>query len=108
MRPQCRWRICRRKLDIVKACDQITSIRKGFDTSNHTFLSKIAAAVAEKIKADTGLEVILTGKEVNGDTIKAALIGQSSDPEENGDIEERVRKTMQSLRNPAALTDLLR
>lgn len=92
----------------MKACDQMKGIRKGFETSNHTFLSQIAAAVADKIKADTGLDVMLTGKEVSGDTIKAALIGQSSDAEKNGDIEERVKQTMQGLRNPSALADLLR
>lgn len=99
---------CRRKWVIVKASDQIKGIRKGFETSNHAFLSQIAAAVSEKIKVDTGLEVVLTGKEVSGDMIKAALIGQLSDVEKTGDIEERVKQTMQGLRNPSALVDLLR
>lgn len=92
----------------MKVSNQIKRVKQGFETTNHTFLSQIAAAVTKKIEEDTGLRLSLQGKIETGRKIEATLMGQSSDPEENGDIEKRVRQTMQDLANPTALTDLLR
>ncbi len=92
----------------MKASNQIKRVRAGFETSNHAFFTQIAEGVAKKIEEDTGLRLVLQGKVAAGAKIDATLMGQSSDPEKNGDIEERVRQTMQDLKNPTALTELLR
>lgn len=92
----------------MKVSNQIKNIKRGFETSNHSFFTQIAEAVAKRIEEDTGLKLVLQGKTAAGAKIDATLMGQSSDPEKNGDIEDRVRQTMQDLKNPTALTDLLR
>lgn len=92
----------------MKVSNQIKNVQKAFETSNHAFFTKIAEAVAKRIEEDTGLRLVLQGKTASGNKIDATLMGQSSDPEKNGDIEERVRQTMQELKNPSALTGLLR
>lgn len=92
----------------MKVSNQLKQIRSGFEISQHAFLNKVAEAIAEKIKKDTGLELTPVGKEDSGGKISMTLVGQSVDPEQNGDIEERVRRTMQGLRNPTNLVDLLR
>lgn len=92
----------------MKVSDQLKTVGRGFETSNHAFLSAIAKAIAGKIEEDTGLKLVLVGKVADGTSISATLTGQSADLEKNGEIEERVRRTMQDLKNPSVLTDLLR
>lgn len=91
----------------MKVSDQLKVVKRGFENSNHTFFNMVAEAIRKKLLADAGIELALTGKTATNNTIEAALVGQSSDPEKNGEIEERVRQAMQNLKNPTVLVDLL-
>lgn len=92
----------------MKVSDQIAAARRGLDLGNHGFFSKIATAIQEKISSDTGLSLSLVGKSTTATKISATLLGQSADPELVPDLERRVRESMQALKNPAALTGLLK
>lgn len=88
--------------------DQTKGVKRSFDNSTHSFFRLVADAIAAKIKQDTGLELELVGKEASKNGMSATLVGQATDPERIPDIEQRVHKTMQGLKNPSNLTDLLR
>ncbi len=92
----------------MKVSDQVASARRGLDLGNHGFFSKIAAAIQTKIAADTGLSLQLVGKTTTATKISATLLGQSSDPDLIPDLERKVRESMQDLKNPSALTGLLK
>jgi hypothetical protein len=83
-------------------------LRKKFEVSNHKFLTSLCDAIAKKLKDNAEIEMAQAGKKVQGHKIETTLIGQSADPDVNKDIEKRVKQTMDSLKNPTALADLLK
>lgn len=90
----------------MKVSNQAKVIKKGFDISNHSLFSAVAQAIAAKIEKDTGMKVSLQGKQVQGHKISASLVGQAiTDSEE---ISKKVRRTMDSLKNPATIIDALK
>lgn len=88
---------------MIRLDAQLKNLKSGFDGSTHSFLKAIAEALSEKFKSETGLETVIVGKTVSGPTITMSLTGSST---EEG-IEERVRRTMDSLKTPATLIGLL-
>lgn len=92
----------------MKVSDQVLAARRGLDLGNHGFFNKIASAIQAKIAADTGLTLKLVGKAGSGPKITATLIGQTSDPELLPDLERKVEESMQDVKNPSSLVNLLK
>ncbi len=92
----------------MKVSDQLNGLKKKFEVSNHKFLTAICDAIAEKLKNNAQIEMAQAGKKAHGKTIETTLIGQSADLDVNKDIEKRVKQTMDGLKNPVALTELLK
>ncbi len=88
--------------------NQLKGLNSKFEVSNHKFLTALCDAIAKKLKDTAQIEMAQAGKKVRGKVIETTLIGQSADLEVNKDIEKRVKQTMDSLKNPVALTDLLK
>ena len=91
--------------NIVKASDgpnQVKIVRQNRDVSDHRFFNAIAMAVKTKLEQQVpGLEVQFGGKTVSGSEVVAQLTGQMVD--EDGSVDEKVRQTMDSLKNPSIL-----
>lgn len=95
--------------NIERVSDQLKKIKNGFDNSNHSFMAQLVSGLQERIAEASGLDVQAVGKQ--------AIVGQMSlnvtgskivDSEEEMErIKDRVRQTMDSLKNPSSLEQLL-
>ncbi len=95
----------------MKISDQTKVMVSGFENSTHTFFSRIAKAIQEKISQETGMEVQFIGKSASGKgSMKAALVGQFKDPDEKKveQVGEKIGRIMSELKNPANLMELLK
>ncbi len=88
--------------------DQVNKVGNGFDASNHTFFKAIANAVQAEIEKNTGLKLVLQGKTSSKGSITAILAGQSVDPKQIDGLDDKVRQTMDNLRNPSNLISALK
>ncbi len=87
---------------------QLTILKNGANLSTHSFFNVLAEALKEKIKETTGLDLVLVGKSVAGHGISATLTGEVVITDDNADVNNKVKKTMQELRNPANLMAILK
>ncbi len=92
----------------MKVSSQMKGLKQKFEISNHKFLTTICDAIAKKLKDNAQIEMTQAGKSTKGNIIYTTMIGQNADPEVNEDVAKRVKQTMDSLKNPSALTDLLK
>ncbi len=90
----------------MKASDSIKPIKSGFDLSTHSLFSAIAEVVRLKVEQDTGVKLTLQGKAGGKGKITATLLGQDLNPAE--DLPDKVRQTMDALKNPSTLIDGLK
>jgi len=94
-----------------KTKSQLQMADEGFRVSNHRFMNMIASGISALI-AETvpGLKLQYTGKSIRGDSISAVLIGkiQLADKEELDSTSDKVRITMQGLKNPSNLLATMR
>jgi hypothetical protein len=89
--------------------DQTKQIGKGVDLSSHSFFNAIAEAIKERVARDTGLTLSLQGKKATGKgKISAVLIGQLTDPAKIPEVGDKVRRTMDALKNPTNFLDTLK
>ena len=92
-------------VNTVKVSEQSKMVRSNVSVSNHRFFNAIMMAVKQKIEDQTGMELRYGGKEANGSSISASLRGEMIDTD--GDTDEKVRQTMDTLKNPSSLMSLL-
>lgn len=84
--------------------------KKGFEISNHSFLNAIMAGLQKNISSiSRDLELVPSGKSVNGRRITLRLSGQiiAKDENELGNIDTGVRQFIDSIRNPANFISLI-
>lgn len=84
--------------------------KDGFDTSNHTFLNAISnGLIKEIVNISPDLELVPSGKSVNGSKISLTLSCQVivSNADELQNIDTKVRQFIDSIRNPANFTSLI-
>lgn len=92
---------------VSKISDQIKVVKSHTSVTHHQFFNMVMMAIKKKLEEQVpGLELQYNGKAVSGTRISAKLTGQAID--ENGDTADKVRQTMDSLRNPATLLSALK
>jgi len=88
-----------------KIPEQTKVVKSNVSVSHHRFFNAVMMAVKRKIEDQTGLELRYGGKEVSGSNISASLRGEMIDVE--GDLDDKVRQTMDTLKNPSLLMSSL-
>lgn len=92
-------------VNTVKVSEQSKMVKSNVSVSHHRFFNAMMMAVKQKIEDQTGMELRYGGKEANGSNISASLRGEMVDTD--GDTDEKVRQTMDTLKNPSSLMSLL-
>lgn len=95
----------------MKVSDQVKAVQLGFDAGTHSFFTKLATALQQRIATDTGVQVDLVGKSIVGKGgMSAALVGEftDNDSEKVAEVGQRTRDLMAELKNPSSLVDLLK
>jgi hypothetical protein len=92
--------------NIVKASEQVKMVRSNTSVAHHRFFNTMMLAIKQKIEEQNPeLKLQFGGKEVSGSNISASLRGQMIDTD--GDADDKVRQTMDTLKNPSSLLSLL-
>ena len=92
-------------VNIVKVSEQTKVVRLNVAVSNHRFFNIVMEAVKQKIEDQVpGLDLRFGGKAISGSNISASLKGEMVDVD--GDADEKVRQTMDALKNPSSLMSL--
>lgn len=86
-----------------------TDYKDGFEISNHAFVNAINAGISKKIREVSGLELVPSGKQVNGKNITITLSGQVvlGGSEELNQVDTKIRQFMDSIRNPSNFISLI-
>ena len=93
-------------MKVSKTPDQVKFVKSNVSVSNHRFFNNIMMAVKQQIVEQTpGLGLQYGGKVVSGTNVSASLTGEMIDVD--GDTDEKVRQTMDTLKNPSSLISLL-
>jgi len=89
---------------------QFSNLRNKFEVSNHAFINKIAAGVADEINEVDGLNVKSSGKTSDGGVIKMNLSGSmiTKDSDRHQEVSDEVRRILDKLKNPAYLLSLIK
>lgn len=81
--------------------DQMKVIRSRVAIDNHRLFNAAAQTIQKKLEAEIpGLTLVFGEKSVQGDQISATLKGAA--PNEDGGVDAKVRKVIDSLKNPSA------
>ena len=90
-----------------KVTDQIKVVKSYRSVSHHKLFNALMMAIKRELEEQApGLELQFNGKAVSGATISAKLTGQVVD--ENDDVADKIRRTMDSLKNPSTLMSALK
>lgn len=90
--------------------EELQQVNDGFDISNHRFLNMIANGISKLIAKDVpGLKLRYTGKSIKGNVVSAVLIGEIhlNNPDELDRASDKVKTTMQGLKNPTNLIEVI-
>lgn len=90
----------------MKASKQCKHINTGFEVSNHAFINQLAAGIQKKIQEKVpGFLIKIGGKSESGSTIKMVLSGSmvTTDADKHQEISNKVRQTIDDLKNPSDL-----
>jgi hypothetical protein len=89
-----------------KVSDQVKQVRLNLSASNHRFFNMIVAGVQKKLEESVpGLELKQSARAVTKSGGTIVLMGQVPAPmaEDKESAENKVRQTMDSLKNPSNL-----
>lgn len=92
----------------MKVSDQSKHIENQFVISNHAFINQIASGLQKRLKQEIpGLTLSLGGKSESGNVIKLVLSGATVVEGELEEAENKVRMTMDKLKNPSELLAII-
>ncbi len=88
----------------MKVSEQSKHIENQFVISNHAFINQIANGLQKRLMQEIpGLTLSLGGKSESGNVIKLVLSGATVVEGELEETENKVRMTMDKLKNPSEL-----
>ncbi len=96
---------------IVKASDQLKFVKNNHVVSHHLFATKLASGVKETIEQEVpDLKLRIGGKSVSGGKITLQITGsvKTEDADDMKRIDDLVRQTINSLKNPSNLLSAIK